>query len=156
MVSATPVAWKSVSAASKLIKGLAVDTLGRGRPSFEAADTDFHATGVAETIILGVDTLESLIDFLDQLPLPVPGAEFNAEFLFLTCAVSWVGEVCRLVLQVMHGPIDFFHEFLSPVQKDLAKVLELAGIHVFLALSKLIRREVLEDGWFGFTSPCRH
>ena len=82
--------------------------------------------------------------FLDQLTFAIAGAQLDAELFFLSRPIGGVGEVRRFVLHVMHGAVDFFHQFLTPLQQDVAEMVELLRIHVRFAALRLVRDEILE------------
>ena len=52
------------------------------------AAADFDAAGVAVAEVVLIQTIDGLINFLDQFALPIPGAQFDAELFFLGRAVS--------------------------------------------------------------------
>ena len=57
-----------------------------------------QASQIAVVVLL--DALYGGVDFLDQLALAIPGAQFQAELFFLGGAICRVGEVCRLILHM--------------------------------------------------------
>ncbi|MCY1543471.1 hypothetical protein D9M68_792910 [compost metagenome] len=82
--------------------------------------------------------MQRFVDLLDQLALTITGAQFQAELFFLAGAIRRIGEVGRVVLHVMHGPVDFLHQFQLPLVEDAGEVGAHRLTHVLLALGFLI------------------
>ena len=82
--------------------------------------------------------------FLMRLALAIAGLELDTELLLLRCAIRRIGEIGRLVLHVVDGPVDLLHELTLPVEQHVAEVVELRRTHVGFVFSRVVGREVLE------------
>lgn len=72
---------------------LAVEAQVGGRAGFQAAQADLDAARLAPAVFVGLDLVEGLVDFLDQLALAVAVAQLKGEFFFLAGTVGRVGKL---------------------------------------------------------------
>jgi hypothetical protein len=137
---------RAVLAFAALASLLGLDAQGRNRPRLEALDADLLAGLEAVAVRAVLDTLQRLVDLADQLAFAIPGAQFEAELLFLGRAVVRVGEVRGLVLHVGDGAIHLHHQVALPAVEDGAEVLELLLAHVLFAALDDVRLYVARPG----------
>src|SRR5690606_28843176 len=84
---------------------LAVNAQFGGGARFQATNADFDAARFTEAVLVLVDHVDGLLDFLEQLTLAITGAQFQCELFFLGGAVVRVRQVGGLVLQMVDGAI---------------------------------------------------
>src|ERR1700693_6075060 len=123
----------AVLALAPLAPFLCLDAQGGDGTRFKPLDADLLAGFQAVAVGAVLGTLQRLIDLADELAFAVPGAQLQAEFLFLRRPVIRIGEVRSLVFHVRDGAIDLDHEVTLPVVENGAEVLELRLAHVQLA-----------------------
>src|SRR6056297_4319813 len=109
------------------------------RTRLEPLQPDLLAGLLAVAVGALVDAVQRGADLAQKLAFPVPGTQLQAELGLLGGPVAGVGEVGRLVLHVVHGPVDLFHQLAFPGAQYLMEVLQLIGAHVFLAPPRLVR-----------------
>lgn len=131
------------------VERLAVHALGGRGPGFQAADADFDAAAFAIAVISGVEGAQGFVDLLQQLAFPIAGAQLEAEVGFLAGPVVGIGKVGRLVLHVVQGAVDLFHQFSLPGLQNRPEMRLLGRVHVLLAVPDRVRLEAFHWGIDG-------
>ena len=91
-VAVVPVAVLLFTAFAALLR---LDAQRGHRSGLQALHTDLLAGFQAVAVAAVFDAAQRFVDLADQLALAIPGAQFEAEFLFLGGPVIRVGEVGR-------------------------------------------------------------
>lgn len=116
------------------------------RSCFESTHTDVDATLIAKAVVVFLDANQRFIYLFDQFPLAIAGSQLETKLFFLRCAIRWVGKVRRLVLHMVDGSIDLFHQLVTPRAQDSFKVLALGFIHVLLTRLFNVGRKSMKAG----------
>src|SRR5687767_14572685 len=125
---------------AELVQGLAVYAERRRGPHLQAFETDLDAARVAIPVLAGVDTLDRLVDFLDELTFAIAVAKLERHVRFLARPIVRIREDRRLVLHRVDGAVDVLRELALHLLEHLAEVSKLPRVHVFLLGLGLVRR----------------
>ena len=88
---------------------LCLDTQRSDRAGLEPFQADFFPGFLAKAVCAFFDSGESRIDLAEQLSLPVPGPQLEAELGLLRGPVVGIREICSFILHVVNGAVHFVH-----------------------------------------------